>query len=225
MIKAVLLDVDNTLIDFNKSAEWSIKKCFKEYSLEFTTEIMRAFHKINDSLWHRIEEGTLTKQELHQIRWQTIFDELGIDENGPEFERKFVEYVPVAGIPVDGAKELLEYLTKKYIICFASNSSKQQQLIKLKKADMLKYADHMFISDEIEYAKPAKEFFQVCMEKLHPVTKDEVVLIGDSLTADIAGGVNFGIKTCWFNFTQTEVLPNIKADYCVNKLSEIKQLL
>lgn len=225
MIKAVLLDVDNTLIDFNKSAEWAIEKCFREYNLEFTPDVMPTFHRINNKLWHRIEMQTLTKSELHQIRFQTIFDELGIKVNGPEFELKFMEYLPMAGIPVEGAKELLEYLSEKYTICFASNSSKGQQLTKLTNADILKYADHMFISDEIGFAKPAKEFFEVCMKTIAPITKDEAVLIGDSLTADIAGGVNFGIKTCWFNFSKTEIPEDLKADFCVNNLSEIKEIL
>lgn len=225
MIKAVLLDVDNTLIDFNKSAEWSIRKCFAEYGIEFTCNVIPTFHKINDELWHRIEKQTITKPELHKIRWQMIFDELGIKENGAEFEKKFIEYVPMAGIPVEGAKELLEYLSKKYIICFASNSSKNQQLIKLTKADMLKYADHMFISDEIGFAKPAKEYFDVCMERLSPITKDEVILIGDSPTADIAGGVNYGIKTCWFNFLKGSMPEGMKADYMVDSLVEIQHIL
>lgn len=225
MIKAILLDVDNTLIDFNKSAEWSIRKCFEEYGLEFTDDVLPVFHRINDELWHRIEQGTITKPQLHKIRWQTIFDALGIKENGEEFEKKFVEYVPQAGIPVEGAKDLLEYLASKYIICFASNSSKSQQNIKLKKAHMMKYAEHLFISDDIGFAKPAKEFFEACMEKLKGISKEEVILIGDSLTADIAGGINFGIKTIWFNFKQEEVPENLRADYIVNNLSEIKNIL
>ena len=225
MIKAILLDVDNTLIDFNKSAEWSIRKCFEEYGLEFTDDVLPVFHRINDELWHRIEQGTITKPQLHKIRWQTIFDALGIKENGEEFEKKFVEYVHQAGIPVEGAKDLLEYLASKYIICFASNSSKSQQNIKLKKAHMMKYAEHLFISDDIGFAKPAKEFFEACMEKLKGISKEEVILIGDSLTADIAGGINFGIKTIWFNFKQEEVPENLRADYIVNNLSEIKNIL
>lgn len=225
MIKAILLDVDNTLIDFNKSAEWSIRKCFEEYNLRFTDEIMPTFHRINDMVWHRLEKGELTKPELHRIRWQTIFNELGIKEDGPTFEQKFMEYVPQAGIPVDGAKKLLEYLSENYIICYASNSSKGQQDIKLTKADMLKYAKHLFISDEIGFAKPAKEFFDACMERLNNISKEEVMLIGDSLTADIAGGVNYGIKTVWFNFKKESIPKDIKADYIVNDLSEIKQIL
>ena len=225
MIKTILLDVDNTLIDFNKSAEWSIRKCFEEYGLEFTDAVLPTFHMINDELWRKIEQGTITKPQLHKIRWQTVFDTLGIEEDGEEFEKKFVEYVPQAGIPVEGAKDLLEYLSSKYLICFASNSSKGQQDIKLTKADMMKYVKHLFISDEIGVAKPAKEFFEACMEKLNGISKEEVILIGDSLTADIAGGVNFGIKTIWFNFKQEKIPENLKADYIVHKLSEIKNIL
>ena len=225
MIKAILLDVDNTLIDFNKSAEWSMRKCFEEYNLEMTDEVIPTFHRINDELWHRIEKGTITKPQLHKIRWQTIFDELGIKADGPSFEEKFIKYVPQAGIPVEGAKELLDFLYEKYIICYASNSSKDQQMIKLTKADMLKYADHLFISDEIGVAKPAKEYFEECLRRLSPLKKEEVILIGDSLTADIEGGVNFGIKTIWFDYLKKGKAEGIIPDYTVTKLEEIKSLL
>ena len=177
MIKAILLDVDNTLIDFNKSAEWSMRKCFEEFGIEMTDEVIPTFHRINDEVWRKLEKGLITKPQLHKIRWQTIFDELGIKADGPSFEEKFIEYVPHAGIEVEGAKDLLDYLAKKYIICYASNSSRSQQDIKLAKADMFKYVKHLFISDEIGVAKPAKEFFDVCMETLG-IQKDEVILIG-----------------------------------------------
>ncbi len=225
MIKAILLDVDNTLIDFNKGAEWSMRKCFDEFNLEMTEDVISVFHKINDELWRRLEKGKLTKPELHKIRWQTIFDELGIKADGPVFEQKFIEYVPQAGIPVDGAKELLDFLYGKYIICYASNSSKSQQMIKLTKSDMLKYADHLFISDEIGYAKPAKEYFEECMARLSPIKKEEVILIGDSLTADIEGGLNFGIKTIWFDYLKKGDSGEVKPDYTVKSLDEIKSLL
>ena len=225
MIKAILLDVDNTLIDFNKSAEWSMRKCFEEYNLEMTDDVIPTFHRINDELWRRLEKGTITKPQLHKIRWQTIFNELGIKADGPSFEQKFIEYVPQAGIPVEGAKELLDFLYGKYIICYASNSSKYQQMIKLTKADMLKYADHLFISDEIGVAKPAKEYFEECMARLAPLKKEEVILIGDSLTADIEGGVNFGIKTIWFDYLKKGKAEGVKPDYTVTKLEEISSLL
>ena len=89
MITTLLLDVDNTLLDFEKCAEFSVRKGFEANSIPFSDEVMKTFHSINDGLWQKIEQGSLTRERLHEIRWQLVFEALGVNKNGVEFEKEF----------------------------------------------------------------------------------------------------------------------------------------
>ena len=114
MIKTVLLDIDNTLLDFNKSAKETIKCAFNVLSLKFSEEIFDTFLRVNNSLWLKIERKEITRQQLHRIRWGLIFNELKIDADGAEMERLFLDNLENFAIPVDGALDLVDYLAKKY---------------------------------------------------------------------------------------------------------------
>ena len=225
MITNVLIDVDNTLLDFNKCAEEAIKICFSKWNLAYSDKVFPVFIEVNDSLWQKIETGEIDKKTLYQIRWKTIFDKLGIDANGPVFEQDFRNVFTDSKEAVDGAYEILDYLSKKYTVSVASNASYQQQLIRLSNADMLKYFAHIFNSEQIGHPKPEPKFFDACFEKLGNIPKEEVIIIGDSLSADINGGAVYGIKTLWFNYGKADIPNNVKADFIVNSLDEIKNIL
>lgn len=262
-IKAILIDVDNTLLDFNKCAEFSMCQTFEHFGMKFDHSMFSHFLDINNYLWGEIEQGRLTKDELYKIRWDMIFKRIeevsgvnpaaatgdtdvgiaytGTADNdtadiisGAQFEKIFLEYLASGSEPVDGAHRLLEYLSEKYIVCIASNAPYEQQVKRLQSADMLHYIDKLFISEQIGYAKPSKKFFDACMAQLPGISPKETVIIGDSLTADIGGGIEYGLTTCWFNhsrlspehsaqlnrfdkFGQTA----LQADYIVNSLDEI----
>lgn len=225
MITTVLLDVDNTLLDFNRCAAWSMKKAMTEWGLPCYEQLYATFQTINQKLWHEIEEGTLTKDELYRIRWQMIFDRCGIDADGAAFEGIFLKYLRDAHEPVDGAMELLSYLSEKYTVCIASNAPYEQQLHRLKQAGMLPYIQYLFISEEIGHPKPGRRFFDYCFSQLKTVRPEEVIMIGDSLTADIAGGIEYGIQTCWYNYDGIAVPDFPKADYIVTSLGQIQDIL
>ena len=117
MIKAVFIDIDNTLLDFNKCALWSMKKSFEDYNLNFKEQMFDTFNLVNNRLWLEIEKGKLTKEELYACRWNMIFAILGIDVDGVQFENVFYSYLTESAEPVDGALETLKYLSGKYIVC------------------------------------------------------------------------------------------------------------
>ncbi len=223
-IKAVFIDIDNTLLDFNKCALWSMKKAFTDYGLNFEDSMFDTFNMINNRLWLRIEKGELTKEELYACRWNMIFALLGIEVNGVEFENVFYSHLTESAEPVDGALELLKYLHGKYLVCAASNASYAQQIKRLGNAGMAEYLDEIFISEKIGFSKPKKEFFERCFEKIRPITPPETVMIGDSLTADIEGGAAFGMKTCWYDHNLTNEHSDLP-DFTVRSLSEIKDYL
>ena len=225
MITNVLMDVDNTLLDFNKCAEEAIKIGFSKWNIEYNEKVFPVFLEVNDSLWRKIETGEINKKTLYQLRWKTIFERLGIMADGPAFEQDFRNIFSDSKEPVDGAYEILDYLSKKYTVSVASNASYQQQIKRLTNADMLKYFAHIFNSEQIGYPKPEPNFFDACFEKLGNIPKEEVIIIGDSLSADINGGAAYGIKTLWFNYGKTDIPNYIKADFIVNSLDEIKNIL
>ena len=225
MITTIFIDIDNTLLDFDLCAADSIRSGFADWKIPYTDFIFDTFREINESLWKRIEKGTLTREELLKTRWQIIFDKLGIKKSGIEFEQVFIRYLTQSHSQVEGAAELVKYLSRKYMICATSNAPHEQQLIRLEKAGMLQYITHVFTSEQIGYSKPGKEFFDACFAQLKNTNKDEVLLIGDSITADIDGGVSYGLKTCWFNHDKVAVPPDLKADHVFNSLEEIKNLL
>ena len=221
-VKVILIDIDNTLLDFNRGSEASMMKCMAHFCLPVPEGMYATFKRVNDGLWHRIEKGTLTKDELHKIRWGLVFEELGIDFDGVTFETEFLETLKYSSVPVDGAFELLRYLGGKYKVCAASNAPSVQQRSRLKNCGMLEYFDELFISEEIGHPKPSAAFFDACFERLGGVGRDEVVMIGDSLTADIYGGKEYGLMTIWFNFEGREVPSDLGETAVVGKLLEIE---
>ena len=224
MIKAILLDVDNTLLDFNLNAQASMKSAFEQCGLVYKDEYFPVFQRINNALWAGIEKGEVTRAQLKQRRFSSILKELDISGDSVRVETLFRQGLGEFAFMVEGAIDLLEYLYPKYRLFVASNAIYEVQMKRLNSTGMIKYFEKLFISEKIGHEKPTKEYFDCCFKEMGDLRKEEVFMIGDSLTADIGGAKEYGLKTIWFNIHQkpcNSVLP----DYTVNKLCEIKSIL
>ena len=220
----VFIDIDDTLLDFTKCANDAIKSACNKFGVPYTTTLVDTFHPINLDLWHRLEKKEVTKEKLFDTRFQIVFDKLGIKADGIAFETAFRENFHESAILVDGARDLLEYLRSKYKVYVASNASMHQQTNRMKRAELDGYIDGYFVSEEIGFPKPQKEFFDACFKALPDVKPQDVVMIGDSLSADIKGACEYGLKTIWYNH-RNEPTAGVKCDYIVSRLSEIKNIL
>lgn len=229
--KAVFLDIDDTLLDFEGYCRESMKSGFAEFYLKPCTEEMFAeFRRINIALWRQIEEGALDLETLQKIRWKTVFEKLEIDFDGPVFERYFRECLRESALVLPGARELLRRLHGRYILCAASNGPYGQQVHRLEKAGMTAFFDHLFISEELGASKPSGAFFTRAFALLNkgretPVRPEEAVILGDSLTSDIRGGKSAGMGTVWFNRWHTENTSGILPDHTILTLSEAQKIL
>ncbi len=225
-ITTVLFDIDNTLIDFNKSAIKAIGETFEFFNIPYDQSIFALFFKENKKLWEKVEKSLIMTDELHKIRWKIIFEKSGHDFDGVEFEKKFNELLAFSAIEVDGARDLIEYLSPKYTLCVASNTSlAERQNRRLDSLGFTKYFKHRFYSCEMGAPKPSVKFFEKCFEALSDTSKNEVVFIGDSISADIKGAKNFGISSIWFNFNKETEAPETVPDITVLSLDEIKNIL
>lgn len=221
MIKNILIDVDDTLLDFEKCSEEAMRLAMEEAGITYRKGMMDIFHPVNNSLWKRIEQGSLTVPELYQIRWNLVFEAMGISYDGVAFEKRFLHFLHDSAIPVEGALELLQHLHGKYSLFVASNAPNEQQRKRLTKAGMLQYFDGIFASESLGVSKPQKEFFRLCLEGMGNASSNETAIIGDSLSSDIKGGVESGIFTCWLNRHGKTALDGLHIDVTVKSLKEL----
>lgn len=223
--KIILLDLDNTLIDFNECARHSIMDAFAKFGFEYTEKVFETFITENIKIWKRLEKGEITKPQLRADRWNIILGKLGIDYDGTVLEEMFENGVARYACPVEGAYDLLNYLYGKYKLYIVSNGFRFVQESRLKIGDFEKYFDGLFVSEDIGIAKPATEFFEYCFQKLSNPPKSDTILIGDSLSADIIGGANYGIDTIWFNKNGDPMPESITPTHTVSTLKEIHTIL
>ena len=225
MIKAVFLDIDNTLLDFHLNAYYALVDAFDECGLKFEKEYFDTFLKINNELWENIEKKVITRAELKVIRFQLVLKALNLTGDSAKIEELFRKKLYENAYAIDGAMDILKYLGGKYRVFAASNAIENQQIARLKKANMYDLFEKLFISEGIGHDKPSKEFFDFCFDSVGDIKPNEAVMIGDSLTADIKGGKDYGLTTVWFN-RDGKINPEPKfVDFEVKRLEDIKNVL
>ena len=219
------MDVDDTLLDFKECAREDVRNCCIKNGITYSDELFDFFLNRNVILWKRIEDGLLTVDELHRTRWAGIFRDLGIEADGPAFENDFIAGLRETSVPVKGAHEAMEYLHSRYKVYVVSNASNLQQTTRLRKAGLMRYVDGVFGSLDIGFIKPSREYFDYCFSQLAGTTPQQTVIIGDSLNADISGGIAYGLHTIWFNIRNVEPSDSTFPDYTIHSLSELTSLL
>ncbi len=230
-IKAVLLDIDNTLLDFDAYVQQAMAEGFAAFGLgKFDQQIYETFSVVNHGLWQALERGELTYEQLLKIRWNRVFEALGISFDGPTFEKYFKGRLFHNAIPIPGAMALLKHLQGQYVLAVASNGPYEQQMNRLRIAGMEPYFQHFFISQAMGVQKPDLAFFAYCLQEINlhrtqPIAPEEVLMIGDSLSSDIAGAAAAGMKTCYFDKHGKGVSGEAVPSVTVTDLFQIMQLI
>lgn len=226
MIKYVLLDIDDTLLDFGKAEAAAIKKTFERIGIPATDEVIARYSEINNAQWSALERGELTRQQVLVRRFDILFEELGITGVPSEMAQASYEYLLGIGhYFIDGAVELLEALKDKYELYIVSNGTACVQDSRLASAGIAPYFKDIFISERIGAHKPSCEFFDRAFSRIEGFEREKAIIVGDRLSSDILGGINAGIKTCWFNPKRLPADPDIPADYEIHALNELPELL
>ncbi|WP_410072819.1 YjjG family noncanonical pyrimidine nucleotidase [Anaerostipes sp.] len=227
MIDTLLFDLDNTLLDFDKAEANALTKALGEAGITVTDEMCNRYNKINLAQWKLLEQGILTREEVKLRRFQILFEEFAIDATEEEDVAGYYQrYLGQGHYFIEGAEEVLEELSKKYRIYLVTNGTLSVQTGRLESSGIKKYLQGVFISEEIGYNKPSKEYFEKCFSKIPDFKKENTMIIGDSLSSDIQGGINAGIKTIWFHRSQdlTED-PQPKPDYEIKSLKSLLEML
>ncbi len=260
MIQVVLWDVDGTLLDFHAAEKVALETLFEKFELgKLTEEMLHRYMQINDRRWKQLEQGELNREQVLIGRYEEFFEGEGITAtpaildaiaaDGPSsspaakapdvssltalaavFNTAYQSALGDTIVYRDNCYELIDGLrgqVKQYV---TSNGSTVAQEKKLEKSQLGKLMDGVFISEQVGAEKPSKEFFDHVFSVVGEDHRNDAIIIGDSLTSDIAGGINAGIQTCWYNPGNLPlpegVLPQgKKPDYIIQSLSELPAIL
>ncbi|WP_336635068.1 YjjG family noncanonical pyrimidine nucleotidase [Lysinibacillus fusiformis] len=221
----LLFDVDDTLLDFDLAENAALDRMFKEENIVVTSEMIARYKEINESMWRAFERGEVTKNTLHNTRFSIAFKEFGIEIDGTYFESLFQKYLREAHHYVEGAYEVIAQLANHYHLYVVSNGVTITQNKRLVDANLAQYFKGIFISEQTGYQKPMPDFFDYVFERIDHFNKEKALIIGDSLTSDIKGGLQSGIDTCWFNIRNVENTSGIEPHYEIKKLQDLHDLL
>ncbi|MBP3201955.1 MAG: YjjG family noncanonical pyrimidine nucleotidase [Lachnospiraceae bacterium] len=227
MIKTILWDFDNTLLNFDVAEKAAIVSTFEKFNLgTCTNQMLRRYEKINKEYWHMIEDKKINKQTALVKRYEDFFIEYGIDKKiAKDFNDEYTKALGNTIEYVENSFELVSSLKGKYKQYIVSNGAKNVQTVRMKKSNFDKIVDGTFISDIVGAEKPSIEFFNHVFEKIKATDKSEIIIIGDSLSSDIKGGNNAGIKTCWYNPKKKGIPSGYLIDYNIQSLNEILSIL
>ena len=225
MIRNVLFDLDDTLFDFHKAEKIALTKTLVHFGIDPTEETLALYSTINAAHWKRLELGEISREEVKVGRYRELFKTIGVECDPVKATAYYESMLAIGHYFMPGAPELLEELYRKYRLYIVSNGTAKVQEGRIGSSGIAKYMDGIFISQILGANKLDKQFFDICFAEIPDFSLSETVIIGDSLSSDIKGGINAGITTVWFNPKGIENDNDIKPDYTIKELSEVPGLL
>ena len=225
MMEFLFLDLDDTILDFHKAERLAISRTFRSFGLEPTEQVLERYHVINRLHWERLERGELTRDQVLTGRFQMLFEELGIPAQPQAIAKGYEHNLGLGHYFLPGAKEALDTLRGKYRLFLASNGTASVQHSRLTSAGLYPYFEEVFVSQALGANKPSRAFFDACAARIPGYDPRKALMVGDSLTSDILGGINAGMKTCWVCPRGAQGRPDIVPDYRIEALSQLPELL
>ena len=225
MIRNVLFDLDDTLFDFHKAEKIALTKTLVHFGIDPTEETLALYSTINAAHWKRLELGEISREEVKVGRYRELFKTIGVECDPVKATAYYESMLAIGHYFMPGAPELLGELYGKYRLYIVSNGTAKVQEGRIGSSGIAKYMEGIFISQLLGANKPDKQFFDICFAEIPDFSLSETVIIGDSLSSDIKGGINAGITTVWFNPKGIENDSDIKPDYTIKELSEVPGLL
>lgn len=222
----IIFDADDTLFDFRKSERHAFKNTMVEFNIEYDENYhLKIYSDINTAIWKEFEDGLITQKELKIERFKRLSDKLNINFNEVEFAKSYMKHLSFASFLYDDSMNLIESLHKNYRLSIITNGLTEVQDNRIRKSAIAKYFENIIISEEVQVSKPDPKIFELTLNNMKYTDKSKVLMVGDSLTSDIQGGINFGIDTCWLNPDKITNKTGMKPNYEISNLMDLKDIL
>lgn len=221
----LLIDLDNTLLDFDAAQRTALEKLFAAYEIPAVPENFAAYEEINHALWDAFEKGQISKGKLLSRRFAQLLEKLGREGDGQKMNDDYLAQLALCGPIVPGADEFLAEIAEVATIAVVSNGVYKAQKSRIDASGLAPYLDAVFVSEKMGCQKPQRRFFDSALKNLGVTNREKVLVIGDSLAADIRGGIDAELDTCWFNPGSLENTTEWKPTYTTYGFEEMKPII
>lgn len=224
MYTSLFLDLDNTLLDFSAAEAHAVRKVLKLHGLPHDDATVALYSDINRSYWESFERGEIPREAIFEGRFKTLFEKLGAAGDTAKISKDYCLNLSEGYFKVDGADEILTYLKARgYKLYAATNGISLTQYKRIRGSGLDKYFNGIFVSEDTGHQKPEKEYYDYIIEKIPEKNRENILIIGDSQSSDILGGINAGLDACWYNpENHTAKYPS---KYQITALSQLKNIL
>lgn len=199
MYPILLLDADGTLYDFDRAEREALCQTVEAVGLPFSEALLDSYSAINEALWEQIERGEITRDFLQGERFRQLCAALDLDADAARMSALYVDFLSRRGDLIDGAVAVCAKLSERHDLYIVTNGIARVQRGRMAQSPLGPYIKQVFISEEVSCAKPDPRFFDAVFEALGVTDRSGALVVGDSVSSDIQGGINAGIDTCLYN--------------------------
>ncbi|ARD49054.1 YjjG family noncanonical pyrimidine nucleotidase [Sporosarcina sp. P33] len=216
----LLFDLDDTLFDFDETEKHALGKTFHTFGLPNGLDAYRdTYRAISSVIWDELEQGHIAIEELKVERFRRLFAHHELQIDASHFGELYIENLGYESHLIDGVEEMISRLSE-YRLAILTNGFTLAQHARIAGSPLRNTFEAIIASEETGYRKPQREIFEYTFNKLGITDPSRVLMIGDSLTSDIQGGINAGIDTCWFNRDRRENHTGIQPTYEIHSWEE-----
>lgn len=222
----IMFDADDTLFDFNKAEKEAFRKTMLNYGFDYDEKYHYSIYAdINNSLWRDFDNGLITQEKLKYERFRKFFEKLQTDMDEYEFAKSYMMNLSQSSFLYDDSMSLVQDLSREYRLTIITNGLTAVQHNRVRNSAIGKYMDDVVISEEVGLSKPDKRIFEHALKNIGCTDRHKVLMVGDSLTTDIQGGINANIDTCWFNPGKIKNTTSFKPTYEIHSLPALRKIL
>ena len=219
----LLFDADETLFDFSLAAANALEWTLRQAGLPWEPGYTPLYKQANDQVWQEFERGELTQKELRTKRFVLFLEAAGLQADPLAVSPLYIKNLALGTHLIDGAHEVIHQLKTRHRLALVTNGLAEVQRPRLEHSSLWDCFEHIFISEEMGVAKPSAAYFEAVFARIEEPPREQVLIIGDSLSSDMRGGLDFGIATCWFN--PLGKTTDLAVTYQIARLEELYALL
>ena len=221
----LLFDADGTLFDYDRAEATALQRTFEEMGHGFEPGYATAYRQINGQIWLDFEQGRISQERLRTRRFELLFEAVGAQLPPEVFSVAYLRHLAQATYLIDGAEEVIRALHGRVGLMLITNGLHEVQRPRYAASALNGYFAGLVISEEVGAAKPDPLIFDAAFRRMGQPRREEVLMVGDSLTTDMQGGSDYGLDTCWYNPGQRPLDPDVPIRYEIQDLRQLLRLV